>query len=143
MPRGREALLTDEAAATRREIAAPNPELFACSVEAAMTRVIATIRLKRTEEGGRATPISMSLYRATLFFENVPELRERGYDCRMAPVDATRSNWVSPGESVDEIILRFLSSDEALPHLRPRVRFSLWEGKTIGSGTVVRVDGSS
>lgn len=35
----------------------------------------------------------------------------------------------------------FLSEQEVLPHLRPGIKFSLWEGKVIGSGEVTRVDG--
>ncbi|HYO56160.1 hypothetical protein [Archangium sp.] len=108
-----------------------------------MTRLIASIHLKTTEDGGRATPISPALYRATVFFENVPELQEHGYDCRLARAGADDSNLIPPGESVDEVALMFLSADEVLPYMRTGVRFSLWEGKTIGSGIVVRVEHAS
>jgi hypothetical protein len=38
---------------------------------------------------------------------------------------------ILPGGTVDEIPLLFLAADKVLPHMRPGVRFSLWEGKTI------------
>jgi hypothetical protein len=44
------------------------------------------------------------------------------------------------GETADELALTFLSADEVLPHMRPGVTFTLWEGKTIGRGTVLRVE---
>jgi hypothetical protein len=47
---------------------------------------------------------------------------------------------IRPGGAVGEIALLFLSANEVLPHMRAGVRFSLWEGRTIGSGTVVRVE---
>lgn len=73
-----------------------------------------------------------------MFFETVPELQAHGYDCRM--LVSEHGEAIPPGGAVDEIALLFLSADEVLPHMRPGVRFSLWEGKTIGSGTVVRVE---
>lgn len=47
---------------------------------------------------------------------------------------------IFPGEKADEIALIFLSEDIVLPHLRPGVKFFLWEGKLIGEGTVLRIE---
>jgi hypothetical protein len=33
--------------------------------------------------------------------------------------------------------------DDVLPHLSPGVEFSLWAGKTIGTGTVLRVENTA
>ena len=103
-----------------------------------MKRVIARISLVRTEDGGRRTPISMLTYGCPVFFEGVPELSAHAYDCRMSVSDLGKP--IAPGDTVDEIALVFLSADEVLPHMKPGVTFTLWEGKTIGRGAVVRVE---
>ncbi|WP_157758565.1 hypothetical protein [Cystobacter fuscus] len=103
-----------------------------------MKRFIANIRLSRTEEGGRSQPIPPRTFGCPVFFENVPELQSHGYDCRM--LLAEYGEPVPPGGAVDEVALLFLAADEILSYLRPGVRFSLWEGKTIGSGIVVRIE---
>ena len=106
-----------------------------------MKRVIATIRLARTEEGGRSQPIPVMTFGCPVFFEGVPALSAHGYDCRMLVTEV--GNPISPGATVSEIALLFLSTDEVLPHMKPGVTFTLWEGGTIGSGTVVRVEDES
>jgi hypothetical protein len=103
-----------------------------------MRRVIANIRLRTTEEGGRRQSILATTYGCAVFFENVPELQEHGYDCRM--LLAELGSTVDPGDSVEGVPLTFLSADEVMPHMKPGVSFSLWEGKTIGAGTVVSVE---
>lgn len=92
----------------------------------------------RAEEGGRRTPISVPTYGCPVFFEGVPELSAHAYDCRMSISDLGRP--ISPGDTVEEIALAFLSADQVLPHMMPGVTFTLWEGKTIGSGTVLRIE---
>jgi hypothetical protein len=104
-------------------------------------RVIASIRLKSTAEGGRETPIAPPIHHATAFFESVPALRQFGRDCRM--LVAEYGNPIPPGETVDEIALLFLYPDDVLPHLSPGVEFTLWEGKTIGTGTVLRIENAA
>jgi hypothetical protein len=104
-----------------------------------MKRVIARISLLRAEEGGRRTPISVGTYGCPVFFQGVPELSPNGYDCRMSVSELGKP--ISPGDTVDEIALAFLSQDEVLPYMKPGITFTMWEGKTIGSGTVLRVEG--
>jgi len=94
--------------------------------------------LARTEDGGRLTPISVPTYGCPVFFEGVPELSAHAYDCRMSVSDLGKP--IAPGDTIDEIAMFFLSADEVLPHVRPGITFKLWEGKTIGSGTVVRIE---
>ena len=103
-----------------------------------MKRVIASIHLTRTEEGGRKQPLPPRIFGCPVFFENVPDLQAHGYDCRM--LLAEHGKRIPPGGTIGEIALLFLLADEVLPHMKPGVEFSLWEGKTIGSGTVVRVE---
>jgi hypothetical protein len=106
-----------------------------------MMRVIARIALKGADEGGRRTPISVATYGCPVFFENIPELSAHGYDCRMLVSEFAKE--IRPGTTVSEIALMFLSEDEVLPHMKPGVSFRLWEGKIIGSGTVVRIERAS
>jgi hypothetical protein len=103
-----------------------------------MKRVIASIQLKRTEDGGRNTPILGPIYHAAAFFNDVPALREFGRDCRMLVAEYGQP--IPPGGSVDEIALLFLYPDDVLPHLGPGVKFELWEGRIIGNGTVLRLE---
>jgi len=103
-----------------------------------MKRVTATISLARTEEGGRRTPISAATYGCPVFFEGVPELSAHGYDCRMSFSGLGRP--IAPGDTIHEVALTFLSADEVIPHLKPGVTFTLWEGRPIGRGTVVCID---
>lgn len=101
-------------------------------------RVIATIHLLRTEEGGRRQPLPVMAFSCPLFFESVPALSEHGYDCRILVNEHGAP--IVPGETVDGIPLLFLSEEEVLPHMKPGVYFSIWEGKTIGHGSVLRVE---
>jgi hypothetical protein len=80
----------------------------------------------------------VAVYSATAFFEGVAELSKHGYDFRMRPVDTQHS--ISPGETIEEVELAFLSAEEVIPHLKRGTIFSLWEGKKVGHGIVVRVD---
>jgi hypothetical protein len=103
-----------------------------------MKRGIATIHLTRTEEGGRNQPLPLRAFGCPVFFENVPEFQAHGYDCRLLLPE--HGEPIPPGGAAVEIAVLFLSADEVLPHMKPGVRFSLWDGKTIGSGTVVRLE---
>jgi hypothetical protein len=103
-----------------------------------MNEVIARIRLRRTEDGGRSTPIPPTTFGCPLFFEGIPELSHHGYDCRMFIGEHGRP--ILPGTTADGIALVFLSPDEVLPHMKPGVTFSIWESKIIGRGEVVRVE---
>ena len=103
-----------------------------------MKRVIASIRLKSTTDGGRSTPISTAVHHATAFFESVPALRKFGRDFRM--LVGEHGNPILPGETVREVALLFLFPDDVLPHLFSGLEFTIWEGKIIGTGTVLRVE---
>jgi len=94
--------------------------------------------MKRTEDGGRTQPIPLVAYGLPVFFNDIPALAAHGYDCRMLVTEYGAP--ISPGDTVDEIALLFLYEDDVLPYIQPGVTFSLWEGKTIGSGSVLRVD---
>jgi hypothetical protein len=104
-------------------------------------RVIATLRLARTEEGGRRTPIAGSTYACPVFFDGVPQLASHAYDCRILLPEGVPT--IAPGDTIAEIPLLFLSPDQVFPHLRLGVTFTLWEGKTIGRGVVVRIEEES
>ncbi|MDK2970572.1 MAG: hypothetical protein PWP23_327 [Candidatus Sumerlaeota bacterium] len=105
-----------------------------------MKRVFASIQLYTQDEGGRKNPLHLSVYRPTAFFRTIPALAERGRDFRMFATPRTPNELIFPGEVVNEVELRFLWPDDVLPYMQEGVRFSIWEGKTVGEGTVVRVE---
>lgn len=104
----------------------------------AVKQVIVTIEMLSTEQGGRRTPISGPFYHCPVFFQGIPELSSHGYDCRM--LVSMLEGPILSGDTIGEVGLLFLSEAEVVPHMRPGVGFTLWEGKTIGSGTVLRVE---
>lgn len=100
-----------------------------------MRHAIARIELLSSNNGGRQGPLPEANFGCPVFFENVPALAEHGYDCRLDLVKL--GGKVSPGDTLSEVGMSFLSWDELRPHLRPGVRFRLWEGKVIGHGEIV------
>jgi hypothetical protein len=103
-----------------------------------LPKIKVRITLLRTDQGGRTQALPAGRFGCPVFFEGIPELADSGYDCRLVVPD--RDTTVAPGESADDIEALFLSPEVVLPHLRPGVRFTLWEGKTIGKGEVVSVE---
>jgi hypothetical protein len=71
-----------------------------------------------------------------VFFENLPELSVHGYDCRLFTRELPVP--LAPGGSAD-VRMAFLSWKEIASKVHIGTRFSLWEGKTIGHGEIVRL----
>ena len=105
-----------------------------------MKRAIVRIQLLTTEEGGRRFPLLSPHFRCPVFFEDIPELSVPGhaYDCNLFVAELNRQ--ILPGDTVEEIAMAFLAPDLVFPHLKPGARFRLWEGKTIGTGLVLRIE---
>jgi hypothetical protein len=100
-----------------------------------MKYIVAKIQLLSTDRGGRRQPLPSQRFGCPVLFENLPALSGIGYDCRLM-VDEWGEE-IRPGDVVERIRIVFLSPDEVLPHMRPGVKFSLWEGRTIGFGEVL------
>jgi hypothetical protein len=103
-----------------------------------MRKVIAKIRLLSSEEGGRSQAIPPMAFGCPVFFDAVPALSDHAYDARLLVSERGRA--ISPGETVEAVGMIFLSPEDVFPHLRPGTTFTLWEGKTIGSGEVVAIE---
>lgn len=103
-----------------------------------LRHVFARIRLKTPADGGRTQALPRGGFGCPVFFEGIPELSEHGYDCRFVPSEVTHS--MNPGQVAEEVAIQFLSWEEVRPHLKPGVRFTLWEGRSIGEGEITRID---
>lgn len=104
-----------------------------------MSLDIATITLISTREGGRKEPIKIPpglRFTCPVFFTNVPELMEHGYDCTIL---FGIGKPIYPGDSVDEIPLIFLFDMDVRPWLFVGAMFRLWDGRDIGSGMIVEL----
>jgi hypothetical protein len=99
-------------------------------------QLLARITLYPPTDGGRSTATPPKTFSCPLFFENLSGLEAHGYDCRM---DLSGIGPLVPGSMKEDVPLAFLSAGEVLPHMRPGVRFKLWEGRNIGEGEVLAV----
>jgi hypothetical protein len=103
-----------------------------------MPKVKVQIALLRSDQGGRTQAIPAARFGCPVFFEDIPELADHAYDCRF--LVAEHGGSIAPGETTEGVEVVFLSPETVLPHIRPGVRFTLWEGKPIGKGQVVSVE---
>ena len=92
--------------------------------------LVADIELLLSSEGGRHAPISGPFYGCPLGFGG------EYFDCRL---DLTEVGAIAPGGHA-RVPVKFLSRDLIVPRLCVGAEFTLWEGKTIGRGTVVQLD---
>lgn len=103
-----------------------------------MKVAIATIRLKSTSEGGKTVPVQPGAdFGCPVFFKDVPQLSEHGYDCRL--LLRRIGIGLAPGETRCDVPVGFLSPEEVFPNLKIGVRFELWEGRVIGEGEVTGI----
>lgn len=102
-----------------------------------MKHAIAKINFLSSESGGRTQPIPTVHFGCPVFFEDVPALSEYGYDCRLLVSEYGKP--IFPGDTINELLMIFLASEDVLPHLRQGTRFTLWEGKIIARGEISRL----
>jgi hypothetical protein len=103
-----------------------------------MRRVNVKITFLSKENGGRSQAIPVMDFGCPVYFEDIPELSEHAYDCRLLISGYGKS--ISPGDTVEDLKMIFLSPDEVISHLQKGTRFTLWEGKTIAQGEVVSIE---
>ncbi|GKS98992.1 hypothetical protein AVKW3434_06410 [Acidovorax sp. SUPP3434] len=103
-----------------------------------MKRIFAKINLFSNIEGGRSQPIPAVNFGCPVFFENIPELANHAYDCRLLMSEYGGS--ISPGDCAKSVPIIFLSQDEVLLYARVGTIFNLWEGKKIGVGEIVKIE---
>ncbi|WP_303907142.1 hypothetical protein [Thiohalomonas denitrificans] len=93
------------------------------------TEAVIRVRFLTPEEGGRKTPIEGERYGCPLM------LNGQGFDCRFV-LDGYAC--FELGKSY-EIPVKFLNPVLALKELREGTEISLWEGKIIARGVVIKV----
>lgn len=103
-----------------------------------MPKIKVQITLLRSDQGGRAQALPPTRFGCPVFFEGIPELSDHAYDCRLLITEHGKP--IAPGETAEGIEALFLSPETVVPHMRPGVRFTLWEGKPIGSGQIISVE---
>ena len=89
---------------------------------------IINVRVLTTAEGGRSTAIEGQFYACPLFVEN------EGFDCRLL-LEGRR---LELGTDY-EVPVKFLYRELALPKLAAEKEVTLWEGRTVAKGLVVKV----
>lgn len=102
-----------------------------------MKSILADIALKETADGGKTIPITGPIYSCPVFFDDIAALANSGWDCRI--LIGEHGEPIPPGGGAHAVAIVFLSPEIVLPHMKVGVTFTLWEGRTIGSGTVVEV----
>jgi hypothetical protein len=91
--------------------------------------ILAEARLIPTESGGRKTPITTVLYGCPF------GIGTEFFDMR---IDLSGAVSLSPGQTA-RVPMAFVCPHLVLPRLRVGMEFTLWEGKTIGWGTVIEI----
>lgn len=103
-----------------------------------MKTILARITLISTVQGGRRSPITpLRDFGCPVFFKNIPELADHGYDCRLLVHEAGTE--ILPGGSEENVAMAFLSPEKVMPHIRVGTKFDLWEGKVIGAGEITAI----
>src|SRR5262245_29151867 len=90
---------------------------------------IVEIELLATENGGRQSSLPTPQFGCPV------GIAGEYFDCR---VDLTEVGKISPGGKAT-VPMAFLFPEFVKPLLAPGVQFTLWEGRTIGHGRVIKV----
>ena len=91
--------------------------------------IFAEVRLFPTQDGGRRGPTPAEVFGCPLNYKG------KFFDMRL---DLSEVGSLSPG-STTRVPLAFLSPGLILPRLSIGSQFTLWEGRTIGEGTVLEL----
>lgn len=86
------------------------------------------VRFKTTAEGGRAGPVVGTQFGCPMYIAG------EAFDCRLL----IEGRVLGLGETY-EVPVKFLNADLALPRLAPGKEITLWEGKEIAKGKVLRL----
>lgn len=87
------------------------------------------VRFLTTEEGGRASPVESDRFGCPLL------INRRGFDCRFV-LEGTKR--FEPGETY-QVEVKFLDPDAALKEIQAGAAISLWEGREIAKGGILRI----
>ncbi len=90
--------------------------------------VIIEVRFKTTAEGGRKTSVVGQVYGCPLFVDG------SGFDCRLI----LEGRELQLG-GIYEIPVKFMNPDLVLPKLKRGKLITLWEGKEIATGKILKL----
>ena len=93
------------------------------------------VRFKTTEEGGRKTSVKRRLDLGPNFYACPLFIDDKAYDCRLLIGD----NEIELGKYY-EVPVKFLNIDLALPSLSVGKKITLWEGKEVANGEILRIE---
>lgn len=99
-------------------------------------RVLATLHLKPTDDGGLAAPLPAGTRSLLLRFPASGE-EHAGPVTLGAVLTPRNADKLAPGHDVDADVLFWM--DEARLHATVGAAFDLWYGRSVGSGTVTGV----
>jgi hypothetical protein len=91
--------------------------------------ITAEVHMLATDEGGRQGPTPPDMFGCPV------GIAGEFFDMRM---DLSSVGALPPGASA-QVPIRFLRPDLVMPLLHPGEVFTLWEGKTVGTGKVVQI----
>ncbi len=92
------------------------------------------VRFKTTSEGGRETPLRRKTSLTEEFYACPLVIDSKAYDCRLLIEDKE----IELGKYY-EIPVKFLNKDLALPRLSVGKSITLWEGKEVAKGEVIKI----
>lgn len=93
------------------------------------------VRFKTTAEGGRKTSIKRRTPMGPDFYACPLIVDDKAYDCRLL----IENKEIELGEYY-EIPVKFLDKDLALPNLSVGKKITLWEGKEVADGEILRIE---
>ncbi len=93
------------------------------------------VRFKTNAEGGRKTPVKRKTPLGPDFYACPLIVDDKAYDCRLLVGD----NEIELGKYY-EIPVKFLDVELALPNLSVGKKVTLWEGKEVADGEILRIE---
>lgn len=100
-----------------------------------MKVAMATVHMWPTDRGGKSLAIGNGGdYSCPIFFPQVEKLSAHGYDCRM--LLGVIGKDIRPGETLHNVPIAFLSSNEVFSNIGVGTRFHVWEAKLVGEGEI-------
>ena len=93
------------------------------------------VRFKTSEEGGRKTSVKRKTPLGPDFYACPLIVDDKAYDCRLLIGDEE----IELGKYY-EIPVKFLDKDAVLPNLSIGKKITLWEGKNVADGEIMRIE---
>lgn len=92
------------------------------------------VRFRTSVEGGRKTSLKSKIALEDACYACPLLVDKKAYDCRLL----IGKNELERGKEY-EVSLQFLDKESALPHMSVGKHITLWEGKEVADGQVIRI----